>query len=57
MKDDIDRRDKVGNSTCPVEHGYDAWKRAKVEHGLAQARDRASLMPIGEVLRDLGFAR
>ncbi len=36
-----------------VERSYDAWKRAKIERGLVQARDRSAMIPIEQVLRDL----
>ena len=32
---------------------YDAWKRAKIERGMAQARDRSVMIPIEQVLREL----
>ena len=39
------------------ERGYAEWKRAKVERGLAQARDRNAMIPIDEVLREFGLKR
>ncbi|MGU3391659.1 hypothetical protein [Sphingomonas sp. M1A8_2b] len=36
-----------------VDHGYESWKRAKVERGLRQAQDRSSMIPVEQVLRDL----
>jgi hypothetical protein len=37
----------------PKDHGYEAWKRAKIERGLAQSRDRAAMIPVETVLRNL----
>ncbi|MGA1799905.1 hypothetical protein VH567_14115 [Sphingomonas sp. 4RDLI-65] len=36
-----------------AERNYDAWKRAKIERGMAQARDRSKMVPIEQVLREL----
>ena len=36
-----------------AERDYDAWKRAKIERGMAQARDRSMMIPIEQVLREL----
>ncbi|MEG3088064.1 hypothetical protein [Sphingomonas sp. PB4P5] len=35
------------------ESGYAAWQRAKIERGLAQSRDRAAMIPVEQVWRDL----
>jgi hypothetical protein len=32
-----------------VEPGYAAWKRAKIERGLEQARDRSAMIPVEQV--------
>lgn len=40
-----------------TEHDHDAWVRAKVERGLEQSRDRASMIPVEEIWRALGLAR
>jgi hypothetical protein len=53
MKPAGDLRDKVQVDDAPAEHGYDAWMRAKVERGLAQAQDREAMIPVEQVLRDL----
>lgn len=53
MKPAIDPRDKIEDADAPVELGYDAWKRSKVERGLVQARDRSAMIPVEQVLRDL----
>lgn len=39
----------------PVDRGYDGWKRAKIERGLVQARDRSAMIPADEVLRGFGM--
>lgn len=35
------------------EPGYAEWKRAKVERGLAQTRDREAMIPAERIWRDL----
>jgi len=52
MASQVEAREKleVGDDG-PVGRGYDGWKRAKVERGLAQARDRSAMIPADEVLR------
>jgi hypothetical protein len=40
-------------SEQPAECDYDAWKRAKIERGMTQARDRSMMIPIEQVLREL----
>jgi hypothetical protein len=57
MKPAVDPRDKTEEADTPVERGYDAWKRAKVERGLAQAQDRSAMIPVEQVLRDLKLER
>ena len=52
MKPTVGPRDKVTESDAPVEPGHDAWKRAKVERGLAQAEDREAMIPVERILRD-----
>ena len=46
---------KIADTGVTPEHGHAAWKRAKIERGLAQAEDRASLIPAEQVWRDLGL--
>lgn len=41
------------NSTGTRGRGYAAWKRAKIERGLAQSRDRTAMIPAEIVLRQL----
>lgn len=45
----------IADSDEPVAPGHTAWKRVKVERGLEQANDRASLIPADKVWRDLGL--
>jgi hypothetical protein len=45
----------IVDSDEPVASGHAAWKQAKVERGLEQANDRASLIPADKVWRDLGL--
>lgn len=45
----------IADSDEPVVPGHAAWKQAKVERGLEQANDRASLIPADKVWRDLGL--
>ncbi|MES2097657.1 MAG: hypothetical protein V4459_12940 [Pseudomonadota bacterium] len=49
--------DKVEESDLPPEQGYAAWKAAKIARGLAQARDRAAMIPVEQALDDLKRAR
>lgn len=53
----IDEREKLEPEAGPVERGYDVWKRAKIERGLAESRDRDAMIPIEEVWRDLSLER
>jgi len=52
MKPVLDPRDKVAEGDTPTEPGHAAWKRAKVERGLAQAKDRDAMIPAERILRD-----
>ncbi len=45
------------NSGAEHEPGYAAWKRAKVERGLAESEDRDAMIPAAQVWRDLGLER
>lgn len=40
-----------------IEPGYAAWKRAKIERGLEQARDRSAMIPVEQIWRDLTLER
>lgn len=52
MKPALDPREKIAESDTSVEQGHAAWKRAKVERGLAQAKDRKAMIPVERILRD-----
>ena len=52
MKPALDPRDKVAEGEGPAETGHAAWKRAKVERGLAQTKDRDAMIPAKRILRD-----
>ena len=45
--------EKVSEQAGPSDPGYAAWERAKIERGLAQSRDRAAMIPVEQVWRDL----
>ena len=45
--------DKLPDDGKVIEPGYTAWRRAKIKRGLAQARDRSSMIPVEQVWRDL----
>lgn len=51
----IDRRDKLDAEPVATEAGYDAWKRAKIERGLEQSRDRSVMIRVEQVLRNLSL--
>lgn len=57
MKTRIDLQDKLTEHGGGAERAHEAWKRAKIERGLAQAKDRASLIPMDKILRDFGLER
>ena len=48
---------KIADTGETSEHGHAVWKLAKVERGLAQTEDRASLIPAEKVWHDLGLER
>ena len=52
MKPALDPREKIAESDTSFEQGHAAWKRAKVERGLAQAKDRKAMIPVERILRD-----
>ena len=52
MKPAIDPRDKITEGDAPAERGHASWKRAKVERGLAQSKDRDAMIPVERILRD-----
>ncbi len=45
--------EKVSDTGDVPVRGHAAWKRAKVQSGLAQSEDRASLIPADKVWREL----
>ncbi|WP_165954429.1 hypothetical protein [Sphingomonas sp. AAP5] len=45
--------DKVSEQAGVLDPGYAAWERAKIGRGLAQSRDRAAMIPVEQVWRDL----
>ena len=57
MKPAVPLADKLDDDIGVTERGYDAWKRAKVERGLAQAKNRAAMIPAEQVLDTLKLAR
>lgn len=57
MTPEVDEREKLDGEGGPTERGHAAWKRAKVERGLAQAQDRDTMIPVEQVWRDLSLAR
>lgn len=57
MKTRDDLQDKLAEHGGATERGHEAWKRAKIERGLAQAQDRATLIPMNKILRDFGLER
>lgn len=57
MKPLTDPRLKTDETDGPVERGYAAWKRTKIERGLAQAQDRRVLIPVEQILADLKLER
>ena len=48
---------KIADTGESPESGHAVWKRSKIELGLKQAEDRASLIPADKVWRDLGLER
>ena len=57
MKTRIDVQSKLNDHGGATERGHEAWKRAKIERGLAQAQDRTNLIPMEKILRDFGLER
>lgn len=49
--------EKLDEAGGAPERGYDAWKRAKIEKGLEQAKDRDAMIPAAQILRDFGLER
>lgn len=57
MKPIVDPLLKTDEIDGPIERGYDAWKRSKIERGLAQAQDRDAMIPVEQILADLKLER
>lgn len=53
MKPVVDEQEKRDDTGGSPERSYDAWKRAKIERGLAQSRDHSAMIPVERILRDL----
>lgn len=53
MATQVDEFEKLEADYGTVDHGYESWKRTKIERGLRQAQDRSSMIPVEQVLRDL----
>ena len=51
MKPATDPSEKTQKPDGPAEPGYAAWKRAKVERGLAEAENRDAMIPIRQPLQ------
>jgi hypothetical protein len=49
MATHVDEFEKLEADHGTVDHGYESWKRAKIELGLRQARDRSSMIPVEQV--------
>ena len=45
--------EKITEEAGAAERGHAAWQRAKVERGLAQSQNRAAMIPLEQVWRDL----
>ena len=46
---------KISEQDSSPEVSYEAWKRKKIVKGLAQTKDRASMIPADQVWRELGL--
>lgn len=57
MKPNQPLTEKLNEAGGAPERGYDAWKRAKVEKGLEQSKDRDAMIPVSRILRDFGLER
>jgi hypothetical protein len=49
--------EKLAEQGGAIERGHDVSQRIKIERGLAQAQDRATLIPIDRILHDFGIER
>jgi hypothetical protein len=57
MKPILPADDKLRDTGGAPERGYADWKRAKIERGLEQAKDRTKMIPAEQVLRDFAPER
>lgn len=53
MKSGLDAHDKLDAQGGSPEADYGVWKRAKIEVGMAQAKDRAAMIPAEHIWSDL----
>lgn len=49
--------DQQAGDGASEEAGYAAWKRAKIEKGLAQCADRDAMIPVEQVWQDFKLER
>ena len=49
MKQIAHSLDKTVEADFSVEQSYDAWKRAKIERGLAESCDRDAMIPAEQI--------
>jgi len=59
---DMQQKPSFDDLTLPSDEtvadaGYDAWKRAKIEAALEEAKDRSTLIPLEQVWKRFGFER
>jgi len=45
----------VPGEGAATEQGYVAYKRAKIDRGLEQSRDRSAMIPVDQLLRALSL--
>lgn len=57
MKPTLPNREKLQAAGGAPDACYAAWKQAKIKKGLAQSADRAAIIPIEQVWRDLKLER
>jgi len=57
MNSAASHRETAEASEDLAEPGYAAWKRARIERGLAESRDRSVMIPVEQVWRDLELER
>lgn len=55
MKAQMPPTDEATRTGLARELGYDAWKRAKIERAVAEAKKREAMVPAEQVWRDLGL--